>query len=41
MGHRGMSNLQRFFGGSVSDRVVDHAPCDVLIVRRRRGGRRP
>ncbi len=34
MGHRGMSNLQRFFGGSVSDRVVDHAPCNVLIVRR-------
>lgn len=36
MGHRGMSNLQRFFGGSVSDRVVDHAPCNVLIVRRTR-----
>ena len=36
MGYRGMSNLQRFFGGSVSDRVVDHAPCNVLIVRRTR-----
>jgi nucleotide-binding universal stress UspA family protein len=36
MGYRGMSNLQRFFGGSVSDRVVDHAPCNVLIVRRLR-----
>ena len=36
MGHRGMSNLQRFFGGSVSDRVVDHTPCNVLIVRRTR-----
>lgn len=36
MGYRGMSNLQRFFGGSVSDRVVDHAPCNVLIVRRHR-----
>jgi len=34
MGHLGMSNLRRFFGGSVSDRVVDHAPCMVLIVRR-------
>jgi len=34
MGHRGMSNLQRFFVGSVADRVVDHAPCMVLIVGR-------
>jgi nucleotide-binding universal stress UspA family protein len=33
MGHRGMSNLQRFFVGSVADRVVDHAPCMVLVVR--------
>jgi nucleotide-binding universal stress UspA family protein len=33
MGHRGQSNLARFFGGSVSDRVVDHAHCMVLIVR--------
>jgi nucleotide-binding universal stress UspA family protein len=33
MGHRGMSNLKRFFVGSVADRVVDHAPCMVLIVR--------
>ncbi|HXF81802.1 MAG TPA: universal stress protein [bacterium] len=32
MGHRGMSNLQRFLVGSVADRVVDHAPCMVLIV---------
>jgi nucleotide-binding universal stress UspA family protein len=32
MGHRGVSNLQRFFVGSVADRVVDHAPCMVLIV---------
>jgi nucleotide-binding universal stress UspA family protein len=34
MGHRGMSNLQRFLVGSVADRVVDHAPCMVLVVRR-------
>jgi len=34
MGHRGMSNLQRFFVGSVADRVVDHAPCMVLVVGR-------
>jgi len=32
MGHRGMSNLQRFLVGSVADRVVDHAPCMVLVV---------
>jgi nucleotide-binding universal stress UspA family protein len=35
MGHRGMSNLQRFFVGSIADRVVDHAPCMVLIAGRR------
>ncbi len=33
MGHRGMSNLKRFFVGSVADRIVDHAPCMVLVVR--------
>jgi nucleotide-binding universal stress UspA family protein len=33
MGHRGMSNLRRFFVGSIADRIVDHAPCMVLIVR--------
>ncbi len=37
MGHRGMSNLQRFLVGSIADRVVDHAPCMVLIVRKDRG----
>lgn len=34
MGHRGMSNLRRFIVGSIADRVVDHAPCMVLVVRR-------
>lgn len=34
MGHRGMSTIQRFFVGSVADRVVDHAPCMVLVVGR-------
>lgn len=28
------SNLQRFFVGSVADRVVDHTPCTVLVVGR-------
>lgn len=37
MGHRGMSNLQRFLVGSIADRVVDHAPCMVLVVRKDRG----
>ncbi len=32
LGHRGMSNLRRFFVGSVADRIVDHAPCMVLVV---------
>ncbi|MDR7521210.1 MAG: universal stress protein [Armatimonadota bacterium] len=40
MGHRGMSNLRRILVGSVADRVVDHAPCMILVVprgRHRRG----
>jgi len=31
IGHRGMSNVKRFFIGSVAARVVRHAPCSVLI----------
>lgn len=31
IGHRGMSNLERFFIGSVAAKVVRHAPCDVLV----------
>ena len=33
VGHRGMSAIARFIEGSVSDRVVRHAGCDVLVVR--------
>lgn len=33
MGNRGMSGLERFFLGSVSDSVAHHAHCAVLIVR--------
>ena len=33
MGHRGMSAVGRFLMGSVSDRVVHHAPCNVMIVK--------
>lgn len=31
IGHRGMSDLERFFIGSVAAKVVRHAPCDVLV----------
>jgi nucleotide-binding universal stress UspA family protein len=33
VGHRGRSAISRFIEGSVSDRVVRHATCDVLVVR--------
>ncbi len=37
VGARGISNVRRFLLGSVSSRVVSHAPCAVLVVKR--GGR--
>jgi nucleotide-binding universal stress UspA family protein len=33
MGHRGRSGIERFFIGSVANRVVQHAPCSVWVVR--------
>ena len=33
MGSRGLGGITQFLLGSVSDRVTDHAPCPVLIVR--------
>jgi nucleotide-binding universal stress UspA family protein len=33
MGRTGRNAVQRFLMGSVSGRVVQHAPCDVLVVR--------
>jgi hypothetical protein len=33
VGRRGQHKGERFLMGSVSDRVVRHAPCDVLVVR--------
>lgn len=33
MGSRGMNFIGRFLLGSVSDRVVHHAPCSVLVVK--------
>lgn len=31
IGHRGLSDLQRFFIGSVAAKVVYHAPCSVYV----------
>ncbi len=33
VGHRGLSPVRAFLLGSVSNRVVAHAPCSVLVVR--------
>jgi nucleotide-binding universal stress UspA family protein len=33
MGCRGRSRIRRAIGGSVSDGVIRHAPCPVLVVR--------
>ena len=33
IGARGMSNIKELLMGSVSDGVVKHAPCPVLVVR--------
>lgn len=33
IGSRGLNPLARFLVGSVSDRVVHHAPCSVVVVR--------
>ena len=33
MGTRGLNGAQRWLLGSVSSRVVQHAPCNVLVVR--------
>jgi universal stress protein A len=34
MGTHGRSGLQRLLLGSTAERVVQHAPCPVLVVRR-------
>lgn len=32
VGARGMGNIERFIRGSVSTKVAQHSPCDVLVV---------
>jgi nucleotide-binding universal stress UspA family protein len=33
VGRRGLHTIERFLMGSVADRVVQHAGCDVLVVK--------
>ncbi|MBD3404804.1 MAG: universal stress protein [Candidatus Lokiarchaeota archaeon] len=33
MGSRGVSGIKRLFVGSISDKVVNHATCPVMLVR--------
>ncbi|MBN1333206.1 MAG: universal stress protein [Synergistales bacterium] len=33
IGHKGLSNIERFFIGSVAANVVRHAPCSVHVYR--------
>ena len=33
VGRRGLHTVERFLMGSVADRVVQHAACDVLVVK--------
>ena len=37
MGNRGLGGIRRALMGSVSDSVVRHAPCPVLVVRPKKG----
>ena len=36
LGSRGLSNIRGFLLGSVSQKVVTHAPCSALVVKRKR-----
>lgn len=38
IGHRGLSGFERFLLGSVSGKVVNHAPCAVLVAAPAREG---
>ena len=41
MGCRGRGRIRRAIGGSVSDAVIRHAPCPVLVVRPRESAEIP
>jgi nucleotide-binding universal stress UspA family protein len=36
IGSRGLSGMTRLLVGSTAQRVVEHAPCPVLVVKERR-----
>ena len=40
VGSRGITGLRRFFLGSVSNKLVSHAPCSVLVVRQPQASKR-
>jgi nucleotide-binding universal stress UspA family protein len=33
MGHRGLNPVKRFFMGSVAKRVIEDAPCSVMVIK--------
>lgn len=33
VGSRGLTGVSRFLTGGVADKVIDHAPCSVMVVR--------
>jgi nucleotide-binding universal stress UspA family protein len=41
MGCRGHRGVRRVIGGSISDGVIRHAPCPVLVVRSRESAHDP
>ncbi|GAB6281202.1 MAG: universal stress protein [Thermovirga sp.] len=40
IGHRGLSDLKRFFLGSVASKVVAHSPCSVYVYRQKNSAKK-